>query len=534
MTLKIKGQKFGDWQPRKSLGEGGNCVVWLASNSSGEEAAIKLLTKLDDKSALKMYARFKAEVEVVQANSDIEGLLPIIDCYLPDKISGEIPWYVMPIAQSLDKYINDRNFETAIQVVLETGKILVKLHERKISHRDIKPANILIRDDKVFLSDFGLVDFPDKQDLTSTGERIGARWTIAPEMERDSQNADGKAADVYSLAKTLWILLSSRKNGFEGQYNPSSVNSLSRLQLTELEERNFGFIKAPPLYTKPLDDLLKASTDDDPLQRPRMSQFVEELRAWTEIYRDFQRRNSLQWQDVQATLFPMVLPQRVIWEQIDGIAEILNYLGSIDSLNHMHLPNRGGMDLLGATLGAEPGTIELNVGDRTVYVVKPNRLIFENLDFDWEWNYFRLETGGLNPKRRVRIRHNCQYLVEIAPKKYISRERWEQATEQGQEYSSEYRLISRYMKGDFLILQKTSLYNSSGYTYDGKHNQMGTDEFRQYINLKVKLVQQLRQDEQVIKFASDKDITLDELIRNHLDKVYRQEFLERKKNKDLA
>ena len=531
MSKKIKRKKFGDWQPRKLLGEGGNGVVWRALNSSSEIAAIKLLTKMEGNRGEKIYSRFKNEVKIVSENSDIEGLLPIIDIHLPTKIGKDIPWYVMPVAQPLNKYLVGRDFEVIIQSVLEIGKVLTNLHERGISHRDIKPANILVKDNKYHLSDFGLVDYPDKQDLTGTGERIGAKWTIAPEMERDSQNADGKPADVYSLAKTLWILLTGNKYGFEGQYHPESVNSLINLQLTEPEGKGFFFSKAPLLYIKPLEDLLRDSTDDDPSQRPTTIQFVERLESWIQIYKDFRKRNPLQWQDIQKNLFPTALPQRVIWENIEDIVKILNILCSFHSLNHMLLPDQGGMDLLGASLGHETETLELIVDERVVYIVRPKRLIFESFDFEMDWNYFRLETGNLEPTYLTNLYCEKEWLAEIEPSYYISRDDWEDDRNQDREYPAESRLIARYIRGDFLILQKTSYYNRIGCTYDGKFNQMSSDEFRQYITEKIQFVREIQNNEQLIKDASNKGLSLDDLIYALLENVFRHEYLNKGKTK---
>ena len=328
----VKGQKFGDWQTIKCLGGGGNAVVWLVSNSASESAAIKLLTKTEGKSEAKVYSRFRKEIEVLCQNRDIEGLLPIIDSYLPEEVGENTPWYVMPVAQPIDTV--KWNFETSFQIVLEIGKVLIRLHERGVSHRDVKPANMLIYQGRYYLSDFGLVDHPGKQDLTGTQERIGAKWTIAPEMERNSKNADGKLADVYSLAKTLWILLTGQKLGFEGQYNPSSINGLVNFRLTDL-------------YIRPLEDLIRDSTDDDPLKRPSMFGFVDRLADWIQISKDFRASNRLQWQDIQNDFFPTSVPQRVVWEDIAEIAKVLGYLCSVN-LNHMHLPDKGGMDLLSA------------------------------------------------------------------------------------------------------------------------------------------------------------------------------------------
>ncbi len=522
-----KGQQFGKWRLKKCLGEGGNGFVWLAVNSFNEAAAIKILAKLDGKSSRKTYARFVSEVRVVQENNDIEGLLPIIDYFLPDEITDEYPWYVMPVAQSLDEFLKGKDFEAGIEVILGIGQVLVQLHERDICHRDIKPANILVWDERFCLCDFGLVDYPDKLDLTVTGERIGARWTIAPEMERDSNNADGKPADVYSLAKTLWILLTGCKDGFEGQYDPRSINALKRRLIRRDEEIYFegALIDLKPIvYTKPLDDLLMASTDHDPLSRPSMKEFVEKLESWK-----VPDPGPLWWQDVQERLFPIVLPKRAIWEDISDIVTILKSISFINGLNHMFFPEGGGLDLLGAELGKEPGTIELIHDIHSSSVVKPKRLIFESFNFDWkwEWNYFRLETGILESTGLTYVMNNYEALVEIAPLKYISLEEWEcdydDVEERDRKYPTNAKHICRFINGDFLIVAKSSTYNYITSTYDGRHNQMGTDEFRDYMNEKADLVQRLLQDEDAKGLAIKKDITIGAVIRSYLNKIFTEE-----------
>ncbi len=530
-----KGKNFGDWRLKKFLGSGGNGHVWLAENSRGETAAIKILANLEGKNKAKVYARFNDEVQVVQKNNDIEGLLPLIDSYLPDEIGNEFPWYVMPVATPLTEYLKDTNFESSVQKVLEVGRVLARLHERGISHRDIKPANILILQDNAYLADFGLVDHPEKLDLTSTGEQLGAKWTIAPEMRRDSTRADGKPADVYSLAKTLWILLTGHKDGFDGQYDPDSVNGLSRIKLTEPEGPGYFFEEAPPIYIKPLDDLLKISTDNDPQLRPTANQFVDLLSSWVTIYKDFTKRNPLQWRDVQIKLFPTALPQRAVWENVDSIVEILNYLGSVDNLNHVLLPDGGGIDMLGAQQGLEPKTIELIADERTVYIVKPKRLIFESFNFDWEWNYFRLETYELDTTGIDDIFENHEHLFEIAPLQYISEGDWDEDRDGERRYPADYRRIFRYSRGDFLILQKTSPYNQSAYNYGGEHNQRGLDEFKAYISDKVNLTRQMRDDKQLAEVVAEKGFKVDEVIISYLNKVFRQDsFLARRRKRSRS
>ena len=143
MQRIAKAQVFGDWELRKPLGQGGNGFVWLAVNSKSEQAAIKILAKLRGRKKAKVYSRFRDEVNIVRANADIQGVLPIIDSFLPEEINGQLPWYVMPAALPLGQYLKNKNFEISIEAVLEISKTLVKLHARGISHRDIKPANLL-------------------------------------------------------------------------------------------------------------------------------------------------------------------------------------------------------------------------------------------------------------------------------------------------------------------------------------------------------------------------------------------------------
>ena len=391
---------------------------------------------------------------------------------------------------------------------------------------------LVVKDDQYFLADFGLVDYPDKADLTSIAEQIGPKWTIAPEMKRNSNRADGKPADVYSLAKTLWILLTGQKYGFEGRYDPNSVNGLSNFGLTEPERDNMTFAdKAPSLFTTPLDDLLRASTDDEPSKRPPIDEFVERLSLWVEVYKDFRKRNPLQWRDVQARLFPIAPPQRAIWDDITTIAEILDYLGDVNNLNHVLLPGGGGLDLLGAKLGLEPGTIELNLNAGIVYIVKPRRLLFENFSFDWEWNYFRLEPAQVAPIGIGYVSRGTERMVEIAPLKYISLDEWERDRNGEREYPSNSRNVERLLRGDLVIFQKTSTYNRITYTYDGRHSQMTTDEFREYIKEKVDIVRQVMRDEDLQVRAQEKGVKLGDAIYGYLNQIFRKEYLERFSNK---
>lgn len=457
-----KGRKAGHYTLVKRIGRGGNGEVWSAVADGGVRVAIKFLTRLSSKDR----RRFYDEIEVVTKNLDIDGIIPILECYHPSEESVDTPYYVMPLAKSFTRVIDTKNPPEIVKHMCHVAQTLIQLHERGIAHRDIKPANLLFYNGRACLSDFGLADFPDKQDITAKGEDIGPRWTMAPEMRRDAKNADGLKSDPYSFAKTLWIMLTNDIKGFDGQYLSGTILALE----------NYITLS----YYKGLDDLLRDCTSNDPVQRPSPKEIFERLSEWLKVEADHYVSNKLQWRDVQKELFPSGTPTRAIWEQTDAIVSIMQRLSTTDDLNHMFFPNGGGMNLLDARYSYETQCIELDFG--WTVVVTPKRLVFESFDFEEEWNYFRLETDRLAATGYYEKVGDQEPLTEVAPSTYTDMKCWEFNDYNGQDLPKGARQVARVLEeGSFVIFQNTSRYNKIGDTYDARHNKMSTDEFRAYI-----------------------------------------------------
>ena len=90
---------------------------------------------------------------------------------------------------------------------------------------------------------------------------------IAPEMLNNASISAGGPADVYSLSKTLWVLVTGQNYPLPGQHQ-------SEIEQVALQ----SFLNHPRIAL--LDILLERATQLDPLARPSMKQFAEELRAW--------------------------------------------------------------------------------------------------------------------------------------------------------------------------------------------------------------------------------------------------------------
>lgn len=469
---------MGEYKIIRRMDGGGNANVFVAENARGEEVAIKILReesgngKKTVKRNRKKRIRFKIETEmVVGIQDEIKGVIPIFSYGLPDEKTKKY-WYAMPIAIPLeDKLKEVKSLEDKVNCVLELARTLEALHKKDIVHRDIKPKNIYFYNGKYCLGDFGLVDYPEKRDLTSLQEAVGPKSTMAPEMRYNAKNADGKKADVYSLAKTLWIVLTGVDHGFEGRYEEDDAI---------IGLRNGKRYKKEHLVE--LEALLKQATEYDPSLRPSMETFVTTLEKWLEVVSDFQKSNYSEWKYLQNRLFPKTVPLHAEWRDIDSIIKILNDIGSMPGLNHMFLPTGGGQDVESAKCANEEGCICLVAGGCN-YILKPHRLELENYGKrDYRWSYFRLQLEPIEPISNA-IYEDCrESLIEDFPGNYIESNLASYGRyDDGTEFPKGYRQVDRFLNGSFVIFSKQSVYNRISGTYDARHNKMSSMEFRHYI-----------------------------------------------------
>jgi hypothetical protein len=344
----------------------------------------------------------------------------------------------------------------------------------RLQTASIKPDNILILENRLYLADFGLADFPDAKDLTQQGESVGPRWTIAPEMQRDSINAEGQPADVYSLAKTLWILIKNDDKCFEGQYNSEGTIGIKPSDLTD--DNKESLYNDNSVYIRPLHNLLKICTDNDPSKRPKITNFISEIDQYIKIKDDFLVYNSLQWSELIQDLFPLDIPISATWEKIDSIVHILNKIGMNDNLCYVLLPDGGGFEMKGMTHGKENLTVGFIRDENYSFLVAPTRLTFFAPNQKIDWSYFLLETGNLSPlgwENDMGVART----VELSSGEYIDSNKY---------LNTELPMLScfvvRYTNGSFLIINKRSVYNGifSGY-HHAIHEKMGYEKFHKFM-----------------------------------------------------
>lgn len=464
-----KGSKIAAYHLLDKLGEGGNGDVWRVRDQKNKQYAMKILRNTDDISL----RRFKSELHVL-STVEIDGVLSPLDFYLSEDSTEDHSWFTMEVAQSFDSYLYDKDPLDIVAGFILLGNTLRELHKLDIVHRDIKPANILFHNERLFFTDFGLAKYPSSEDITTDRRDVGPKFTMAPEMRRNAKEANGEKADIYSFAKTIWIALTGRSKGFDGQYPPNGVLGL----------KNFH----KNLYLTKLDELITSATENEPELRPNLDFFLTELEDWINLNRDFKNRNVTEWFEIQKVLFPIGNPETATWRTIESIIAVLNEISKENSLNHMFYPEGGGMNLKKASKAQESGMLSLQTGDKSADLLKPKKLTYESFGLDPSWNYFRLEADVITPNEKL---GKCsdqaifQEGVEIKPGKYAELRYWEEDEYNGTPLPETSKRITRYLSGSFVFFCTTSVYNKLRGEYDaynGQHNTMNELEFREFIS----------------------------------------------------
>ena len=205
--VSIIGDRFLICRP---LGTGGMSIVQLAFDIEEYRfAAVKCLfvelTEFED-----YLLRFIREGQIYRRLNH-----PHIVALLDAQMSGRRPFVALEYVAGQDssKCIEDAKalpILRCLRYFIDLSEALMEIHRKSIIHRDIKPSNVIIdQDDCVKLIDFGIAHARDGLLETRTGVQMGTRCYAAPEQNQGREVDD--RADLYSLAATMWELLTGKR-----------------------------------------------------------------------------------------------------------------------------------------------------------------------------------------------------------------------------------------------------------------------------------------------------------------------------------
>jgi serine/threonine protein kinase len=294
----------GRWEVLSSLASGGQAEVFKVHDLQKEYPGEFVLKRVRNP---KRHDRFRAEVEAIKRLNH-PNIIRLIDhsALSSDDLPPDRQFIVMPYASQGDLssrvalYAN--NPDSVVQVAKSLALGLQAAHAAGIIHRDVKPENVLFPTvtHDVWLGDFGICLIRDLDRRTLADEVVGPAQFMAPELEGGGQLAVSPAADVYSLGKVIFYMLSGgtvlprerlhdpdyAKILLAGERQRLFVVLLSRMVCTSLQNRLASMDEV-------LDDLSRIeSWERDarliPIQPSTLSAIEEMKRKALEVHRQIE------------------------------------------------------------------------------------------------------------------------------------------------------------------------------------------------------------------------------------------------------
>jgi serine/threonine-protein kinase len=260
MVAMLIGQNIGPFAIERELGCGAMGAVYLARyTKTGQRVAIKVMAPgmCSNKTAL---ARFEREAAILKQLRHPN----IVRLFATGRFHST-PFYAMEFIQgeSLDHVMARRGRITWEQLVALGQQLCAALqyaHEMGIVHRDLKPSNLMVlSDDTVKLTDFGIAKDLDVTALTSANCTVGTAAYMSPEQCRGERNLTHKS-DLYSMGVMFFELMTGRK-----PFLAETAMDMFMQHVNGKFERPSRLVPEMPVW---LDTLVCQLLEKDPDKRP--------------------------------------------------------------------------------------------------------------------------------------------------------------------------------------------------------------------------------------------------------------------------
>jgi len=233
----LAGQRFGRYEVRSKLGEGGMGQVYTATDSElGRNVAIKVLPS-EFVTDSERRSRFHQEARVISALNH-PNIITIYE--IGENEHGSFLATEFVEGRTLRDVIKTESLTLSriLKIIEQAANALVAAHAAGIVHRDIKPENVMLRGDGIVkVLDFGLakprtpVIPPDDADSNKTvpGTVMGSARYMSPEQAR-GLDLDERT-DIWSLGVVLYELLAGHVP-FEGE---TAADTMAQVIYKELQ-----------------------------------------------------------------------------------------------------------------------------------------------------------------------------------------------------------------------------------------------------------------------------------------------------------
>ncbi len=201
-------ERIGGYRLTARLGEGGQGIVYLASDADGGAVALKLLHARLVRRA-DVHHRLAEEIALVRRVAEF-CTARIVDFGADGDRSYIVSEHVDgPSLQALVESDGPLSGGGLARLMVGTVSALIATHGAGVVHRDFTPHNVLIGSDGPRVIDFGVAWALDTS-ATVTSSIVGTPAYTAPEVLRRNTGALGPPSDIFSWAVTMVFAATGR------------------------------------------------------------------------------------------------------------------------------------------------------------------------------------------------------------------------------------------------------------------------------------------------------------------------------------
>ncbi|MGH9900483.1 MAG: protein kinase domain-containing protein, partial [Pyrinomonadaceae bacterium] len=200
------GDAVGPYTLREQLGEGGMGLVYVAEQSVPVRRKVALKVIKPGMDSRQVVARFEAERQAL-ALMDHPNIARVLDA---GAAADGRPYFAMELVKGvpITRYCDEHHLtpRQRLELFVPVCQAVQHAHQKGIIHRDLKPPNILVTpDDRVKITDFGIVKLAGPDSADTSGISFGSPHYVSPEQAEGSPL--DQRSDIYSLGVILYEML---------------------------------------------------------------------------------------------------------------------------------------------------------------------------------------------------------------------------------------------------------------------------------------------------------------------------------------